>query len=127
MEYLWFIQYQRPSLSRTRNWRDYFLWRSSGSASRNLDLSFTLTEILVVGNYIFLESDQLRVGGGLGAGFYANDGGEEIGVSPRVFAQYMVTDNIGLSAQIPVNLLFVESSNFNYAGFRVGAFYRIDM
>jgi len=92
-----------------------------------LDLSFTLTEILVVGNYVFLESDQLRVGGGLGAGFYANDGGEEIGVSPRVFARYMVTNNIGLSAQIPVNLLFVESSNFNYAGFRVGAFYRIDM
>ena len=92
-----------------------------------MDLSFTLTEILVVGNYIFLESDQLRVGGGLGAGFYANDGGGEIGVSPRVFGQYMVTENIGLSAQIPVNFLFVEYSNINYAGFRVGAFYRIDM
>lgn len=96
-------------------------------AGEIVDVNFTLTEILVVGNYIFLESDQLRVGGGLGAGFYAIEGEGEIGVSPRVFGQYMVTENIGLSAQIPVNFLFVEYININYAGFRVGAFYRFDM
>jgi|GEM_PF-1350060 len=90
------------------------------------DLSFTLTEVLVVGNYVFLDNGELRLGGGLGAGIFANDG-SEIGISPRVFAQYMVTDNIGLSAQIPVNILFIENADFNYAVIRVGGFYRLDL
>jgi hypothetical protein len=90
-------------------------------------LDFTLTEILAVGNFVFLDSDGLRLGGGIGAGFFSSDGGSEVGLSPRFFAQYMVSENIGLNAQLPFNMVLTGGGDFNYIVFRVGGFYRIDM
>lgn len=83
---------------------------------------FTLTEFLAVGRYKFFEKEALQIGGGLGLGLYSGGGNSELGISPRVYGSYMLTDEIGLTANIPFNLILTEGS-LNYLQIRVGAFY----
>lgn len=84
--------------------------------------NFTITEILAVGRYKFYEKEALQIGGGLGLGLYSGSGNSELGISPRVYGSYMLTDEIGLTANIPFNLILTEGS-LNYLQIRVGAFY----
>lgn len=90
-------------------------------------LDISLSELLLVGNYVFYESDGVRIGGGLGAGIFSNDNNSNFGISPRVIAHYMVTENIGFNAQVPVNIVFNSNGNLNYFALRIGGFYRIDL
>lgn len=85
-----------------------------------------LTEALALGNFVFLDNDELLLGGGLGAGLLGARGSIDLGISPRIFAQYMVSDNFGLNAQLPFNMVLTGGGNLNYIVFRVGGFYRID-
>lgn len=92
----------------------------------SFDADFSITEIIAVGRYKFFEKEALQIGGGLGLGLYSGEGSTEIGISPRVYGSYMLTGEIGLTANIPFNLILTEGS-LNYLQIRVGAFYLLSL
>jgi len=91
-----------------------------------LDADFTITEILAVGRYKFVQKDALDVGAGFGLGLYSGSANTNLGISPRVYGSYMLTDEIGLTANIPVNIVRGDGS-FNYLQIRVGGFYLLSI
>ena len=101
-------------------------FNSSINSGFGFDPDFTLTEFIAVGRYQFYEKDELSIGAGLGLGLYSGSGNSELGLSPRFYGSYMLTDEIGLTANIPFNLIITESS-FNYLQIRVGAFYLLSI
>jgi hypothetical protein len=89
------------------------------------DLDFSLTEFIAVGRYQLYEKEKLAFGAGMGLGLYSNSG-SELGISPRVYGSYMLTDEIGLTANIPFHLLLTEG-DLNYMAIRIGGFYLLSL
>lgn len=97
----------------------------------NFDADITITEILAVGRYKFVQKDALDVGAGFGLGLYRRSAdisgsATNLGISPRVYGSYMITDEIGLTANIPFNIVLGDES-FNYLQIRVGGFYLLSI
>ncbi|HKK63336.1 MAG TPA: hypothetical protein VJ951_12300 [Bacteroidales bacterium] len=98
---------------------------SINSPFGGFDIDFSLTEFIAVGRYKFYDKEKLSLGAGMGLGLYSNSG-SELGISPRVYGSYMLTDEIGLTANIPFHLLLTEGS-LNYMQIRVGGFYLLSL
>jgi hypothetical protein len=91
-----------------------------------IDADFTITEILAVGRYKFVQKDALDIGAGFGLGLYSGSANTNLGISPRVYGSYMITDEIGLTANIPFNIVLGDGPS-NYLQIRVGGFYLLSL
>lgn len=48
-----------------------------------------------------------------------------LGMSPRVRGLWMLTDEVGLSLEIPVTMIFEDGKTTTFTEFRIGALYRM--
>lgn len=108
--------------------------RSESFGGLTFESTIVFANFLGVANYNFLSDGDITLGAGLGAGIFTSSirdvdgsGQTDFGISPRISGTYLLTDNIGLSAAIPFNMVFSEGSTTTFAELRVGAFYRLEL
>lgn len=82
-------------------------------------------------NYSFVNSRNIRMGAGLGAGLISISNGltqdYNFGLTPRLTTRVLISDNFGFNGCIPLNIaLGGEGESVTFLSVQAGLFYRFD-
>jgi|GEM_PF-7006662 len=90
-----------------------------------------IVKLGAVVNYSFVDSRNIRMGVGIGAGLmnvsYINFQENNFGLTPRLTTRILISDNFGFNGCIPLNIaLGGEGESVTFLSVQAGLFYRFD-